>query len=97
MCGVARLRCVRLRCRRMMWQNAGQAGLDQWDFVLDPTSKSQDPTGAYVRQWVPELAALPDAHMHKPWAAPESVLEAAGVRLGDTYPHRVVQGARREA
>ena len=25
----------------MMWQNAGKAGLDQWNFTLVPTSRSQ--------------------------------------------------------
>jgi deoxyribodipyrimidine photo-lyase len=27
----------------------------------------QDPEGAFVRAWVPELAAVPDAFVHEPW------------------------------
>ena len=41
--------------------------------------------GEYVRQWVPELADMPDKFLHKPWEAPESVLKDAGVTLDDTY------------
>lgn len=49
----------------------------------------QDPTGAYVKRWVPELAALPDKWVHEPWRAPPEALAAAGVELGRTYPHRI--------
>ena len=38
---------------------------------------------------VPELRGLPKKYLHKPWEAPEDALEAAGVRLGETYPHRI--------
>jgi deoxyribodipyrimidine photo-lyase len=52
-----------------------------------------------VRQWVPELAALPDKHLHAPWEASDTVREAAGVRLGETYPWPIVdhRTARAEA
>jgi deoxyribodipyrimidine photo-lyase len=49
-----------------------------------------DPDGAYVRRWVPELAALPDSHLHAPWEAPAEVLASAGVALGRTYPLPIV-------
>jgi deoxyribodipyrimidine photo-lyase len=39
---------------------------------------------------VPELARLPDRHLHSPWRAPDDVLAAAGVRLGADYPHPMV-------
>ncbi|KAF6001604.1 hypothetical protein F1559_004081 [Cyanidiococcus yangmingshanensis] len=76
----------------MMWQNAGRSGLDMWNFVIHPvtSSRTSDPTGAYVRQWIPELSQLPNEFIHAPWAAPESVRQAAAVRLGDTYPERIV-------
>lgn len=74
----------------MMWQNAGRSGLDQWNFVLSPINASQDPTGDYVRKWLPELRNLTNRVLHQPWKASPDELRAAGVRLGDTYPHRVI-------
>lgn len=31
--------------------------------------KDQDPSGAFTRKWVPEIAALDDAHLQEPWRA----------------------------
>eukprot|EP00471_Norrisiella_sphaerica_P003660 CAMPEP_0184489598 /NCGR_PEP_ID=MMETSP0113_2-20130426/15911_1 /TAXON_ID=91329 /ORGANISM="Norrisiella sphaerica, Strain BC52" /LENGTH=682 /DNA_ID=CAMNT_0026873121 /DNA_START=553 /DNA_END=2601 /DNA_ORIENTATION=+ len=75
----------------MMWQNAGRSGVDQWNFVVDPVSGSQDPSGSYVRRWLPELRKLPNRYIHKPWEAPEQVLADAGVVLGETYPEMIIQ------
>ncbi|CAK0813290.1 unnamed protein product, partial [Prorocentrum cordatum] len=85
----------------MMWQNAGRSGADQWNFRTSPVSaKSQDPSGAYVRRWLPELARLPTRFLHKPWEAPPDVLAHAGVQLGASYPERCIAdlaAAREEA
>ena len=58
-----------------------------------------DGAGGYVRRWVPELAALPDRYLHRPWEAPAAVLRDAGVSLGETYPRPIVDHgeARRRA
>ncbi|HUO55691.1 MAG TPA: FAD-binding domain-containing protein, partial [Rhodoblastus sp.] len=55
--------------------------------------------GAYIRRFCPELAGLPAGFIHKPWAAPDAVQAAAGVRLGETYPRPIVDHdfARRRA
>jgi len=69
--------------------------------IYNPVKQSmdQDPDGVFIVRWVPELAALPAPFRHQPWTAPASVLEAAGVRLGVTYPDRIVdhEQAAREA
>ena len=49
-----------------------------------------DPGGDYVRHFVPELAALPDAWIQRPWEAPPLILAAARVTLGTTYPRPMV-------
>ena len=74
----------------MMWQNAGRSGIDQWNFVLSPETGSQDPSGAFCRRWLPELARLPSKWIHTPWLAPPDVLASAGVSLGGNYPERIL-------
>ena len=45
----------------------------------------QDPTGAFTRRWVPELAAIPDRHLQEPWMA-----ENADAILGRAYPRPII-------
>ena len=45
----------------------------------------QDPKGAFVRAWIPELADIPDAHLQEPWNAPN-----ARHMIGPRYPERIV-------
>ncbi|XP_045805410.1 cryptochrome-1-like isoform X2 [Trifolium pratense] len=49
-----------------------------------------DPEGEYVRQWLPELARMPTEWIHHPWNAPQSVLRASGVELGQNYPNPMI-------
>ena len=83
------------------WQWVAGSGADAQPFfrIFNPVLQGEkfDSDGAYVRRFVPELAALPDRFIHKPWTAPEDVLAAAGVRLGATYPLPMVDhGMARE-
>jgi deoxyribodipyrimidine photo-lyase len=50
--------------------------------------QDQDPTGAFTRRWVPELAGVPDAFLQEPWKWP-----GAPVLLGRRYPEPVVDVA----
>lgn len=46
--------------------------------------------GNYVRLWVPELAGIKTGKVHCTWALSQSLLEAAKIVLGETYPHPIV-------
>ncbi len=76
------------------WQWSAGCGADGAPYfrVFNPMTQGQrfDPHGDYVREWVPELAKLPDAFIHHPWEASADVLKEAGVDLGDTYPMPVI-------
>jgi deoxyribodipyrimidine photo-lyase len=79
------------------WQWSAGCGSDAQPYfrIFNPTAQGDkfDPTGDYVRTWVPDLAKLPPKFIHAPWLAPESVLSAAGVELGRNYPAPVVDHA----
>src|SRR5512139_2107017 len=76
------------------WQWCAGCGADAVPFfrIFNPVSQGErfDPEGSYVRRWVPELSALPDEWVHKPFQAPEDVLRRAGITLGRTYPSPLV-------
>ncbi len=83
------------------WQWVAGSGTDAAPYfrVFNPVLQGEkfDPTGRYVRRFVPELARLPDRFLHKPWEAPVPVLAAAGVALGRDYPRPVVAHAEGRA
>lgn len=87
----------------MGWQWVAGSGADAAPYfrVFNPVVQGIrfDPDGDYVRRWVPELAALPPRWIHQPWKAPDNVLRAAHIRLGQTYPLPIVDHdqARRRA
>jgi deoxyribodipyrimidine photo-lyase len=76
------------------WQWVAGCGPDAAPYfrIFNPLTQATrfDPNGTYVRGWVPELARLPREWIHQPWAAPRQVLIDAGVRLGSTYPERLI-------
>ena len=66
------------------WQWAAGTGTDAAPYfrVFNPISQSErfDPTGAYVRQYVPELAEVSDREIHAPW------MSKRGLPLGYVGP-----------
>ncbi|MFD0917455.1 cryptochrome/photolyase family protein [Pseudahrensia aquimaris] len=76
------------------WQWVAGSGADAAPYfrIFNPMMQSEkfDKKGEYIRQYIPELAQLPDKHIHMPWEAPLTVLRDAGVKLGDTYPMPIV-------
>lgn len=84
------------------WQWVAGSGADASPYfrIFNPILQGEkfDPQGDYVRTWVPELALLPPAFIHKPWQAPEALLSKAGIALGRHYPQPIVNHeAAREA
>jgi deoxyribodipyrimidine photo-lyase len=66
------------------WQWAAGTGTDAAPYfrVFNPLSQSErfDPSGAYIRQYVPELAEVPDREIHAPW------MSKRGLPLGYVGP-----------
>jgi deoxyribodipyrimidine photo-lyase len=68
------------------WQWSAGTGTDAAPYfrIFNPVTQGEkfDPEGAFVRQWLPELAAVPARWVHQPWRAED--------RLRIDYPERVV-------
>lgn len=79
------------------WQWSASTGCDAQPYfrIFNPVTQSEkfDPNGAFIRRYVPELSKLPDRLVHAPWKAKVEELRDAGVHLGTTYPHPVVDHA----
>jgi len=80
----------------------GNGGFSAWDGSRDVdeyhtdlcwklnAEKCNDPSGAYIRRWVPELKNVSDQHIHTPWTMTEAEMETAGCVLGRDYPVSLV-------
>jgi deoxyribodipyrimidine photo-lyase len=84
------------------WQWTAGCGADAAPYfrVFNPVRQSErfDPRGAYIRRWLPELARLPDEHIHAPWLAPGAILRESAIALDRDYPLPVLDLRRtREA
>ncbi|MBB17616.1 hypothetical protein CMK22_20305 [Candidatus Poribacteria bacterium] len=49
-----------------------------------------DAGGNYVRQYLPEIARLPNEYIHQPWLAPPLITNL-GIELGRTYPEPLTE------
>ncbi|WOF72646.1 deoxyribodipyrimidine photo-lyase [Parvibaculaceae bacterium PLY_AMNH_Bact1] len=76
------------------WQWAAGCGADAAPYfrIFNPVLQGEkfDADGAYVTRFAPELKNLPKKYLHKPWEAPAAVLEEADLKLGNDYPHPIV-------
>ncbi|MGN6549338.1 MAG: cryptochrome/photolyase family protein [Pararhizobium sp.] len=76
------------------WQWVAGSGADAAPYfrIFNPVLQGEkfDADGAYVRRFVPEIAALPGRYLHRPWEAPDAVLQKAGVTLNDNYPRPII-------
>ncbi len=80
------------------WQWAASTGTDAQPYfrIFNPVSQGQkfDPTGAYVKKYVPELASVPEKWIHEPWNLPLEYRKPFRCVLGTDYPYPVVDHAR---
>ncbi|PGK48589.1 deoxyribodipyrimidine photolyase [Bacillus anthracis] len=78
----------------MGWQWVAGSGADASPYfrIFNPITQGEkfDKNGEYIRNWVPELRGIPNKYIHKPWEAPEHVLQKANIKLGNTYPFPIV-------
>ncbi|MCR8921309.1 DNA photolyase family protein [Dasania sp. GY-MA-18] len=76
------------------WQWVAGCGADAAPYfrIFNPVTQGEkfDGDGSYTRRFVPELAALPNKYLHKPWQAPLEIQQQAGVKLGENYPQPIV-------
>jgi deoxyribodipyrimidine photo-lyase len=79
------------------WQWTAGTGTDAspWFRIFNPVVQGEkfDAGGTYVRTYVPELHALPNALIHKPWTMTGAEQAQYGVWLGKTYPRPMVNHA----
>ncbi|HEX3834343.1 MAG TPA: deoxyribodipyrimidine photo-lyase [Solirubrobacteraceae bacterium] len=86
------------------WQWIASVGVDPapaFRRIFNPArqQKQFDPGGDYVREYVRELAGVPDAYLAEPWTMPADVQERCGCMIGRDYPEPIVDHAeaRRQA
>jgi deoxyribodipyrimidine photo-lyase len=79
------------------WQWAASTGCDAqpWFRIFNPVTQSEkfDAEGRFVRRYVPELARVPDRHVHAPWTMRPADQEAARCVIGRDYPAPIVDHA----
>jgi hypothetical protein len=80
----------------------GNGGASAWDGSreFDPehidirwklrAEQRNDPSGAYIRKWVPELANVDDKHIHTPWFMTPEEMKSCGCQIDKDYPKSLV-------
>jgi deoxyribodipyrimidine photo-lyase len=80
------------------WQWTAGTGTDAAPYfrIFNPISQGRrhDPTGRFIRRWLPELAKLPDEFIHEPWKMPDDLQHQTNCRIGKDYPEPIVDHAK---
>ncbi|MCX7218795.1 MAG: deoxyribodipyrimidine photo-lyase [Burkholderiales bacterium] len=76
------------------WQWAASTGCDAQPYfrIFNPITQSEkfDPQGKFIRRYLPVLAQLESKQIHAPWMLSTSVLNQAGITLGENYPSPII-------
>ena len=63
---------------------AGTTGINAMRvYNVTKQGKDQDPSGVFIKKYVPELATVPDEYIHEPHIMPASLQKKCGVVIGD--------------
>jgi len=80
------------------WQWTAGCGADAAPYfrIFNPVLQAVkfDPDGEYVKKWIPSLRGLPAPDLHRIFELSPTLLQKAGVILGDNYPKPVVDHAQ---
>tara|TARA_B100000609_G_scaffold199616_1_gene205011 strand:+ start:10608 stop:11267 length:660 start_codon:yes stop_codon:yes gene_type:complete len=75
------------------WRYVAGVGADPRDnryFNVLKQAQQYDAKGEYVRHWLPALQSLPGKSIHQPFFLSASLLDDAGINIGEDYPPPVV-------
>jgi deoxyribodipyrimidine photo-lyase len=76
------------------WQWAASSGCDAQPYfrIFNPITQSEkfDAEGKFIKRYLPQLAGLTKKTIHAPWLAGPIELQAAQIKLGETYAHPIV-------
>ncbi len=79
------------------WQWAASVGCDAqpWFRIFNPVTQSErfDANGTFIRRYVPELAGVPDKHIHAPWKLSSAAQQQAQCLIGRDYSAPIVDHA----
>jgi deoxyribodipyrimidine photo-lyase len=83
------------------WQWAASSGCDAQPYfrIFNPITQSEkfDAEGRFIRRYVPELARVPDRHIHAPWRMGHLEQSALNTLIGRDYPAPIVDHAAARA
>ena len=84
-------------CNNGGWQWCAGTGTDAAPYfrIFNPIiqGKKFDPTGKYIRRWIPELASVPEEFIHTPWEIPLDLQSKINFFAGRDYPMPIVDHA----
>jgi len=76
------------------WQWTAGTGTDAAPYfrIFNPILQSNkfDPSGTYIRKWIPELYRVPAKYIHSPWEMPIELQSQIGCLIGHDYPPPII-------